>query len=109
MAANINLSGRPFEASGSRGHLALSGCLNRFTVLTPAMERAFKVAAQRHRVDVTAAEASIQEGGADMWIRIAQEYFKQCELHYLPSQLGMILRFNNEYQTLHPSSIFDEE
>jgi hypothetical protein len=97
----------PFEVSAAGHDLILSGSLNKFTQITGSAERAFRAVAKLRRATIDASEVSVLEGGTDAWIRVVQEYFKNCELRYRPSQLGMVLKYDDEYLKLHPRSVFE--
>jgi hypothetical protein len=101
---------RHFEIrSTSRTTLVLSGCIDGSTSFNGDAARTLRAVAKHHRATIEASDASVLDGGADAWIRIVKEHFGNCELHYRPSQLGMVLRFDDEYLKVHPASMFDDD
>lgn len=100
---------RPLEIRASGNAITIEGILDSSTIIHGGIEKALRTVSKHRDATVDAAAASILEGGADAWVRLVHEYLPKCRLHYLPSQLGMMLLYDDQYRKLHPSSVFDDE
>ncbi len=102
------LGTRPFVARDEGTRLVLTGSLDGSQKAERELQRALKTIRRHRRITVDAAEASVLSGGAESWVRNVSEYLQSNKLHYLESQLALILSFNDIYRTRHPSSTFEE-
>ncbi len=55
---------------------------------------------------ILAHDARIDSGGVETWLRVVEEFLMDCNLTYAPSQLGVILQYEELYR--HPHSQYEE-
>lgn len=102
-------TGRQFQIRLEGKTLALTGAFDGSDDVEFQLSEVFRAAASRHRLTVDAADCGVLRGGIDIWIKCVREHLRHNELHYLSSQLGMLLNADDEYRAMHSRSSFDDE
>lgn len=97
----------PFGIFVERDKIVLKGDIDSaHSVIRAACREAFANAPRLSRFVIDAADARIIPEGVTIWIQITEDLLADFELVYAPSQLGMILQYDERYK--HPKSFFQE-
>ena len=96
-----------FRAVFESGKLTLSGYLDGSFAQMGTLKHAIALALiSSDLIEVDALNLSLNTAGAEMWIGIVKQYFKDRNIAYQRSALATILQQSEEYK--HPGSIFLE-
>ena len=98
----------PFEIKIQTGNIILSGDLDGSREVLDRCRNVFGYISGMSRTTWTieADDIRIIPEGVTTWIQVVEEFFKNSELVYAPSQLNVILRYDERYR--HATSTFQE-
>ena len=98
----------PFEIEIHTGNILLSGDLDGSREVLDRCRAVFSYISgmSRRTWTIEANDIRIIPEGVTTWIQVVEEFFKNSELVYAPSQLNVILRYDERYR--HATSTFQE-
>jgi hypothetical protein len=95
---------KPFDINFAAQTIKLGGDLDDSPAVLARCRAVLERVPKFSRLTVEADELRIVPEGVDTWIAAAEEFLMGCELDYEPSQLGLVLQYDDRYR--HPKSIF---
>ena len=101
---------RDLEILLSPGRIILRGDLDERPEVTQKCHAALKSIPpdQKFSIIVEADQARLVPEGVSTWVDAVKQFLAGCELIYMPSQLGMILQYDDEYRKMQPDSLFKD-
>jgi hypothetical protein len=93
-----------FKIILKEGKITLCGDLDDSPAILSRCRAVLEQVPKFSRLTVEADELRIVPEGVDTWIAAAEQFLMGCELDYEPSQLGLVLQYDDRYR--HPKSVF---
>jgi hypothetical protein len=91
----------------ARNLILLRGVLNGNEAVRSELKKVLRSAQRNKNWIIDASKAEVVPQGVERWIEATREHLERCHLNYAPSQLAMVLQFDNTYA--HPHSSYSED
>ncbi len=106
MVDRVEHTEEPFNIVLSAYKVALQGDLDDSPGVWTRCRAVLEKVPRSSRLIVEAHDARIIPEGVTTWIKAVEQFLADCELTYSPSQLSLILQYDDRYQ--HTKSTFQE-
>lgn len=98
----------PFDIQLKESEIVLCGDLDDSRAVLEACRRILGSARGRSELIIHSSGARVVSSGVTVWIGLVHEYLADCSLIYTPSELALLLQYDDRYVAAHSRSSFRE-